>query len=513
MRWARNRSLGIDIEAADARQWPGAFCCPLCERPVVVRDGPLVPAYFAHRRGEGTTECENYHPPAGYRLRFGVGSDFRQASRPAQELAFLAIRGQTPSEAELLLRIPKAECHDEWSGALTVDTGLGEVSITHDIAARGWWISVAPMGEYRVATSGIVDPRYAMAFLDAQLTIRSGGSMFRYGETVQRQLNSREQLCWGDSYWLIAHRDDFRLTGAPSAIDLFVSDLRTPWVIVLVVLPPSDLISAENMLAVERWLGRAIRTGRDTFHFVDPLPHHFDAEGFPVFPCSVDTIRFKCPSEARLQVAKPTGEPAEVRLDSLSDSCELKIDQPGQWQFRTDGLTAGHISVQECAFLTTPSITLTCADQLAACPSIAAERLLNTAAENTRKVDLRVTHEHLCRLISVNGQSWPQGIGLSWNICNLASSHNLIEVRGIGSVGQWPEEVGDKRDKLEELESRCAWLWGVAATATSHAATVAIRLPEGPLPDSVRRLESRRWDRRFTAHVRELEFELAERRR
>ena len=513
MRWARSRLLGTDVEATSALQWPGSFVCPLCGRPVVVRSGPIVPPYFAHRRGEGTVDCENYHPPASFRFQVYADSAGRSTTGGMRESAYLAIRGHAPNEVELLLRIPRADLQGDWTGAIAFDTGFGTVSITQEVARRGSWISVAPMSQYGITASGVVDPRYASAFYDAHLSLSPTGSIFLYSEAIQPLLMANEPLCWGNNYWLVGHAEGLRLSMAPRVVDLTTIDLRAPWVIALLRLPSSDSLTAQQKQAAERWLNRSIRVGRDTFSFLDPLPHHFDADGTPVFREDQNVVRFQCPTGARLQVVSPTGSPSEVRVDTLADTCELVINRLGTWNLFVAGRDAGQIRVQVCEFLEAPTVTLMSGNESALCPSIAARDLLERAVAKGNAVHLRVALEVLCQLVTVNGQAWPEDAGFTWTIATSVDQALLINVQGLGSISVGAIRPHAQRDDWTWIEPRCAWLWSVSVPPTTPGGSVRIHLPTRILPLSIRRLEARRWNQRFAAHVRAVETDLAARTR
>ena len=65
MIWALARGSREHVEARHASRRTGRYVCPVCGKAVELRHGYKVAAYFAHVRGEGTEECELYHPPGG----------------------------------------------------------------------------------------------------------------------------------------------------------------------------------------------------------------------------------------------------------------------------------------------------------------------------------------------------------------------------------------------------------------------------------------------------------------
>uniref|UniRef100_UPI003F85E09B competence protein CoiA family protein n=2 Tax=Gammaproteobacteria TaxID=1236 RepID=UPI003F85E09B len=61
MNYAIDKFTGTLILAARATKY-ARYVCPVCEKGVSLRKGKVVPPYFAHLPGHGTSDCENFVP-------------------------------------------------------------------------------------------------------------------------------------------------------------------------------------------------------------------------------------------------------------------------------------------------------------------------------------------------------------------------------------------------------------------------------------------------------------------
>jgi hypothetical protein len=353
-----------------------------------------------------------------------------------------------------------------------------------------------------------VDPEYAFAVQDA-LTLPTTGSIFRYSEAAQRKLPPNHALCWGDTYWLVGHAEALNLEIAPASVEVSTADLRDPWIIALVTLPPRRLLTDEEAQAAELWLNRRILTPTDSFGFLDPLPHHFDDEGMPVFPLGT-LVRIRC--ESSPTITDPLGTRVDVVTDSTEQACEFRVAQVGNWNIELSATAGGIIRVDKCPVLALPSFTLALQDESASFPSFAAERLLARASLSGEILELKVGQATLRPLVMVNDSPWPDEAAEVWKIVPVIGQPLRIDVQDLGSIGSVGAlRVERRRNRYSDLEAHCTWLWAVSAPESTPRRELRIRLPSGTLPPSIRRLELRCWDRRFAAHIRFVEAELRKR--
>jgi hypothetical protein len=126
MRWSKTSSGKLE-EAADAIKY-GHYTCPICNAPTVLKRGRKIPPYFAHRRGVGTEECENYHPQFG--MHIVPPTPNRESQQQEKFLApKLTLRVKESNGFlgfVLVYHLPKPK---RSSGKIAVDLGFGEKKI------------------------------------------------------------------------------------------------------------------------------------------------------------------------------------------------------------------------------------------------------------------------------------------------------------------------------------------------------------------------------------------------
>lgn len=504
MQTARSKLLNVDVEAERADQWPGGFVCPQCLRAVVVRAGAVVPAYFAHRRGEGTTACANYHPslrvPLSIKLRSAVS-----ARVVAEDPPRLAIMGQAPVDARIVVRVPKVVEDANWSGNLLLDTGMGALSIGAKSARTATWIPVAPAERYAMRVVGDVDPEYAAAFLIADLGVSASGSLFRFGEAVGRMLGPHESLSWGDSYWLISHSDRFPTQDVPIGVGIDVGKLRNPWIAILISLPNAKLPLPER-LSIERWIGRPIREESDTISFGAPLPNHFDHEGMPVFDEGQQLVRIIKHGDGHVEIVHSSGLPAEiVQEDKYS---EVRIAKAGVWNVRLSDHRIGYWNFRPCPPPQIRGVTVTVGDKSAECPSIEAQQLLTDAFAAGVPVRLAAFSTVFKTLTTVNEKPWPEGDSNEWFFHSSGTPYIRICVRGVGTIEAGEFGETNHIEDYADLRPLAQWL-RILGASIPNKSSASIVPPPGPLPEFIRTLEGLHWDARWAAHIRVLQHRLS----
>jgi hypothetical protein len=409
---------------------------------------------------------------------------------------------------ELVVRIPKDKSASVWPGVVHLDTGLGEMAISSVSAEKGIWHAVTPLAQYAVTVSGDVDGRYLTKFYDAPLGLEPAGTLFRYGEGVQRQLGRNEPIYWGTNYWLVGQADSLRLSRAPAAINVDISDLRSPWVVGLITLPPSEQVAGDQQTLAERWLRRSISVGRETFSFIDPLPHHFDSDGTPVFEEDTRTLRLRCPSGASLLFYTDSGRQADVEVDRLSGEHEVRLGSSGTWHALLGGRHGGSVRLEDCAALVPPRVLLECQGESVLIPTCDSDALLKRALASRASIQLSADADVLRDLVTVDNAAWPPTESLVWPIAAFRKGKLYIDVRGVGAIGDTGVDAAPGGMVKPELEIVAAWLWSVSDPAHSSGSPVKLTLPTSSLPAIVRRLEGRRWKAKFAAHVRVLQTRL-----
>lgn len=503
MRWAHSQFAKIDIDAAQASQWPRGFVCPLCGRPVDVRSGPLIPPYFAHRRGEGTLECANYYPPV--RVARVIGQVQRSSSETAKaDLPMLGIIGSAPSDACLVVRIPAAGSAD-WPGEVKIDTGLGEITITGKTSQTSRWIQVAPMLSYLVSTVGDVDREYASDFTHAPLHLTHEGTLFRYGIEVSRRLWDQESLSWGSSYWWVGKGNLPKWAQLPSSVEIEMRELRSPWILALVTLPHSESLTSTKKSEISDWFGRPMKEEEDgSITFIDPLPNAFDDDGMPVFEDAPQTLQVKSMTNASIELSDRNGTRIVGSNQDTSGVSTLTVESSGVWQVVVNGRRSGHLTVRQCPVPVIPALLLKTSSGSSMCPSTESERLLRAAHANGDQFHLIADSQSLRDLTSVNQTDWPTGTTGEWAIDSRALRSIVVKLRGIGEIRAGLQVDSEKAPLDTDSETLAFWLLSVGSLNHSPG-DIGIAVPPSVLTPHLQNLNIYRWDRRFEAHIRLLQ--------
>ncbi|BBW20218.1 Druantia anti-phage system protein DruB [Enterobacter kobei] len=153
MNYAIDKFTGTLILAARATKY-ARYVCPVCEKGVSLRKGKVVPPYFAHLPGHGTSDCENFVPGHSF-----IAETIKNISKRRMELRLL---------------IPVGCNSREWSLELVLPTcNLCRAKITLDVGGRSQTLDMRSMvksrqigaelsvNSYRIVSySGEPDPKF-----------------------------------------------------------------------------------------------------------------------------------------------------------------------------------------------------------------------------------------------------------------------------------------------------------------------------------------------------------------
>lgn len=283
MYYAVDKATGRQVSADEAarNRWSHRrYLCPVCHKPVQVRAGEVNSAYFAHKIGEASVDCENYHPGGDYDGPRGPQRPYAAPLRPLG--VYVAVEGAPNKKqawkAELLLpRSPSPR------GTVYVPAGRsGPIPVVcSHLTNHGRRIPVKVVSDsYTLRVSSDVDPDYSR-----KLSVLTPGfapdavSIFRYSESGGRRLEEHSPIYWGRGYYVVwpralalswpsrLWRDDLRDVGAWSAArielpanedyaiarwaDEYLSrDVQKPPVTLSLVYPPTALRLEDETLLV-----------------------------------------------------------------------------------------------------------------------------------------------------------------------------------------------------------------------------------------------------------------------
>ncbi|WP_458645609.1 competence protein CoiA family protein [Klebsiella oxytoca] len=100
--YAINEASGKLVSASQALRY-SRYICPVCKKGVSLRRGKIIPPYFAHFRGYGTLDCENFVPA---HLSFTTKENINDIVKRRMELRLLISTAKKIREWSLELALP-----------------------------------------------------------------------------------------------------------------------------------------------------------------------------------------------------------------------------------------------------------------------------------------------------------------------------------------------------------------------------------------------------------------------
>lgn len=302
MQYARERQQNKLVNADDASVYDSdRYMCPVCNESVFLRRGYVRRAHFAHRPSEGSRECENYHPGAGYAPSLYAA----QPRKPPPLPLYISVEdhGVVRAAWHLELLIPY---NPESNGVVVIQAGIsGRTRVDlSSLAQGGRRVRVRNQTEPYVASlTGTGHEAYRERFtvpvagLDIQY-----GNVFRYGERGGRRLDPSQPLYWGRGYHVVWTQS---LTPAwPAAVYCRRLKDSQPWQCASIELPPVE--DEDTQRWVDEFLAREIRRPPVTIAVVSPFAH----------PLADDSLAVAEGSEAIIGVIREHGAvmPSEMQV-------------------------------------------------------------------------------------------------------------------------------------------------------------------------------------------------------
>jgi hypothetical protein len=260
MRFAKDRFTGKVIGAAQAQRFGTAFVCPTCHGRVFLRSGSEREPHFAHFSGEGSVDCEEYHPGLG-----GFGPVEKAAPRVADDAEALGLAVALNGLAwHILLRLPEVPSSEFGTASLAAlsgasvgiscgDSRVGSVSALelrpgvalaraqvppslqdYSCHPGGGWPAGVHLARWNATTRGLSAP----------------GTIFRLRAGEWTRIRDRSRVEWGEKLVLVA--DD--RCPPPPVVDAEkadgISSAGLLWRLWRISLPNAPDV------AVEMWLAR-----------------------------------------------------------------------------------------------------------------------------------------------------------------------------------------------------------------------------------------------------------------
>lgn len=206
MLWGYDRIRRVEVHADDAVSAPNRYICPNppCGARVHLCAGDYKRAYFAHTRGQGNLDCDDYHP--GLYVGPTATPNYQEDERTQDERLGLElhVRGRRWS---LKLRIPKSPAGG--TGRLTIRRGPGAAALTQvsveTLRNAAVALDLIPCYE-RLGVIGLsndVPSSYRDTLNPATFQFEENQMLVFHASGFGRFKSVGSKLYWGSSYYFV----------------------------------------------------------------------------------------------------------------------------------------------------------------------------------------------------------------------------------------------------------------------------------------------------------------------
>lgn len=290
MEYAIDKKTGQEIKATTI--WDDSekrFICPVCKKKVNLSRGHKVSPHFKHKRGEGTTDCENYHPGTHHQeiaLTISNSTAYSFPVRPTQNASFKKV-----NEADYSF-----DLNIQLSNPIST-TLAWHLTITftpHPNQNDYLLVKQGISGQPRVPLSQSVGIPVKIQESDYQLEIHNHletkliskllqglsshiGNVFKHQGDHGSRLESSKPLYWGEQYFIIWHE---KLgMNFPPEIKQRALTTQQNWQGIEIQLP--DSLDNAIIVWAKRYLERTIEVPRFRLSLVTPFLDRSDTDITP----------------------------------------------------------------------------------------------------------------------------------------------------------------------------------------------------------------------------------------
>ncbi|MGO8083759.1 competence protein CoiA family protein [Rhizobium leguminosarum] len=285
MNFARDNQSNRVVSATDAKRRRD-YLCPVCDYPVLLRQGTYRAAHFAHVVRAARPECDLYHPSQGlsdWHLLPTTGGEAGSATPPlllSITVESAPLRPSRPAQWMLNITVPRAETS---KGSIVIECGNGNhrrIEMAKlALAAQTYAVDPDTRSYYASWTSREVPAGYS-ASVRERLPAPRPDRFAVFSATKDRYKPVVASLRWGRDYYFIWRQG----LAAEIPEDLLVAELATAgsWHCALVALPEYGAPETE------RWLiehtGLALSGPSSQWGVIFPPPLGTTASGDLVLP-------------------------------------------------------------------------------------------------------------------------------------------------------------------------------------------------------------------------------------
>lgn len=497
-----------DLVAAHEARLRGIYVCPCCGARVLLsraatwRGGRSRQAYFFHRPGEGSADCERF---VASRSLPSVDKGGVEGRESLPTFASAALRfGVKNGEPAFSLVLPPYE--SPAGDALVVISGE---SFHRDVFCQtlenGKTVEI-PLrwAPWHLVLRGAIDPDYRQCLDENDLRLAADPILFYAERSAGRRVRASERLTAGDALWILSRNADDLLSRKPADLAVIHQFSGSPWQAVAVILPESD--ATEAHLACARWLGHEIVPEHPRAFVASPLPTSIDNLGQFQFRTDGEPVVVRVAQPASLQIRCAETDLVQCEIDGATH-LEWRDTAPGRYRVLCADRETEAFEVIAAGETQTDSFLSARLDEGAEEEWLHLVARLRDPATPIGSGRLRLTARHpaLSKLIKIDGhavapiaseESWPADLTRS----------TVIDAQALGLLNWQPRVVPARR--AVEAPGLAKWLQGVASHA-SDARLMRLRgAAVGEPPTWLATLYRSAWDRRYAPQLRSLEHEL-----
>lgn len=286
MHQAKDPKTGDIVRASEASRY-GYYTCPVCKAAVSLRHGDFRAAYFAHRSGLASPDCELYvhaddiGQPWPSLPTLPHGGEAREGSRIAPFALSIALEPEAQGRASrlrkwnLALTVPKSV---DDHGQVSINCGGGfvpKISLTKLVVAPQTYRAHPESPDYgAVWISPEVRPEYRLAVTRRIPGLRIGQATV-FATSPQKYKPRVESLSWATSYYFVWRQDS--RCAVPEELPSHQLADNGAWRCALVSLP--DEGTAELLAWLQDACGLNVAHEKRKWSIVYPVAYDVDVSG------------------------------------------------------------------------------------------------------------------------------------------------------------------------------------------------------------------------------------------
>lgn len=289
MEYAIDKVSGFLIDARQALPLKRKYLCPKCYADCHLRTGKNRRPHFVHDSGKASDDCENYHPSETIISNFhSIGwSDRRRLPSIYVCLSDSILYDAKSWTVQLLV----PECPTGTGNVVISDGEYGSVTIPIERLNKGGRrVYVLPKTTYQIRVNGLVDSTYCDLFGKPIVGLdKHCCNVFHFSSTGGRKLEEKQSLFWGQSYYVVWHRD-FEPPWWPRKDVVTLKNLppNRDWQCTIIKLSTTEDYQVKKW--VEKVLRREIKIAPGTLSVITPIVIRRLDDGSLQLPSDSETL-------------------------------------------------------------------------------------------------------------------------------------------------------------------------------------------------------------------------------